>query len=140
MDPVAVGAEFEAVPCRGELPKLAAQIASHCRIPFFFLTPHRSHRLSMPWNHRRHISRETKDLVVRLTQEGKSRADIEDITTVAESTQRKICALYRNTGKVKNHALISGHPPRLNGLDFAVCQSFLSVLLYSPSTVSRGMH
>ena len=75
----------------------------------------------MPGN-RRHIPDDVKMLVVQLseTRPDLSQEDIREMTGVAPSTQSRICALYKRTGKVSVKPEVCGRPTKLKEGDMAV--------------------
>ena len=80
---------------------------------------------------RQFISPEIKEQVLRLTAEQRRREEIRDITGVAESTQRRICAIHRETGRVVYRAVVSGRRRKLNAMDVMVCSnSYLYIYSY----------
>ncbi|KAJ3484519.1 hypothetical protein NLI96_g5598 [Meripilus lineatus] len=74
----------------------------------------------MPGN-RRHIPDDVKMLVVQLseTRPDLSQEDIREMTGVAPSTQSRICALYKRTGKVSVKPEVCGRPTKLKEGDMA---------------------
>lgn len=72
---------------------------------------------------RRHISKELKTIVLRLSEvHGLSTQDVSRLTEVSDRTVRRIRKLYRDTGDVARTPLCAGRPRALDGLDTMVSE------------------
>ncbi|KAI9060885.1 hypothetical protein FKP32DRAFT_1557665, partial [Trametes sanguinea] len=69
---------------------------------------------------RRHIPPEVKRVALRMErQPGMTRAKIRQYTGLAESTQRRVRALYMRTGEVTKTPLPAGRKRKLNAMDIS---------------------
>ena len=79
--------------------------------------------------HRRNISKDVKEIVVRMADQGVKPKQIRQYTTVAESTQRRIRRLHRLTGEVAKKAIVCGRRRALTGLNVSVSGRLLSLAI-----------
>lgn len=75
---------------------------------------------------KRHISRETKEIALKMSQQGLSDEEIEQYLGISGRAMRRLRATYRETGEVVRIPACPGKRPRiLDGLDAQVCSFFL---------------
>ncbi|KIJ15200.1 hypothetical protein PAXINDRAFT_77660 [Paxillus involutus ATCC 200175] len=77
---------------------------------------------------RRHISDEVKNVIVTMSTQAEiplTRKEIRALTGVAESTQRRINALYRRTGQVSAPPAVNGRSRTLNAMDVSFLEGLM---------------
>ncbi|KAF8835794.1 hypothetical protein BDN67DRAFT_1005692, partial [Paxillus ammoniavirescens] len=77
---------------------------------------------------RRHISDEVKNVIVTMSTHAEiplTRKEIRVLTGVAESTQRRINALYRRTGQVSASPAANGRSRTLNAMDVSFLEGLI---------------
>lgn len=75
--------------------------------------------------HRRHISRELKELTLKMREHpGMTTSKIQELTGVSSRTQYRLAALMRETGEVVQTPVAPGRPRTLDSLDVAVSTLF----------------